>query len=76
MFNDLTFRLITHDRERAEFEVALAHQWINKQEVEAAATLRIADINGFFSMHVYEVRPRIDKRGIDLLSDALPFGAL
>ncbi len=42
MFNDLTFRLITHDRERAEFEVALAHQWINKQEVEAAATLRIA----------------------------------
>ena len=27
-------------------------------------------------MHVYEVRPRRDKRGVDLISDALPFGAL
>jgi hypothetical protein len=25
-------------------------------------------------MHVYEVRPREDKRGVDLISDALPFG--
>jgi len=27
-------------------------------------------------MHVYEVRPRKDKRGVDLISDALPFGLL
>jgi hypothetical protein len=27
-------------------------------------------------MHVYEVRPRGDKRGFDLISDALPFGCL
>ena len=27
-------------------------------------------------IHVYEVRPRKDKRGVDLISDALPFGAL
>ena len=27
-------------------------------------------------MHTYEVRPRKDKRGIDLISDALPFGRL
>ncbi len=27
-------------------------------------------------MHVYEVRPRRDKRGVDLISDVLPFGAL
>jgi hypothetical protein len=27
-------------------------------------------------MDVYEVRPRKDKRGIDLISDALPFGRL
>ena len=27
-------------------------------------------------MHVYEVRPRRDKRGFDLISDALPFGGL
>jgi hypothetical protein len=26
--------------------------------------------------HVYEIRPRKDKRGFDLISDALPFGGL
>ena len=26
--------------------------------------------------HVYEVRPREDRRGVDLISDALPFGHL
>jgi hypothetical protein len=25
-------------------------------------------------MHTYEVRPRKDKRGVDLVSDVLPFG--
>jgi len=28
------------------------------------------------SMHVYEVRPRKDKRGVDLISAVLPFGRL
>ena len=28
------------------------------------------------TMHVYEVRPRKDRRGVDLISDALPFGRL
>ena len=28
------------------------------------------------SMHVYEVRPRKDKRGVDLISDAQLFGCL
>jgi len=27
-------------------------------------------------MHVYEVRRRKDKRGVDLISDAVPFGRL
>ena len=27
-------------------------------------------------MHIYEVRPRRDHRGIDLISDAPPFGRL
>ena len=27
-------------------------------------------------MHAYEVRPRKDKRGVDLNSDVLPFGRL
>jgi hypothetical protein len=26
--------------------------------------------------HIYEVRPRSHKRGVDLISDALPFGRL
>ncbi len=28
------------------------------------------------SEHIYEVRPRKDYRGVNLISDALPFGAL
>ena len=28
------------------------------------------------SKHVYEVRPHKDHRGVDLISDALPFGRL
>jgi hypothetical protein len=27
-------------------------------------------------MHVYEIRPGKDKRGVDLISDVLPFGRL
>jgi hypothetical protein len=27
-------------------------------------------------LHIYEVRPRKDKRGFDLISEALPFGRL
>ena len=27
-------------------------------------------------IHIYEVRPRKDERGFDLISDALPFGRL
>jgi hypothetical protein len=28
------------------------------------------------SQHIYEVRPCKDRRGVDLISDALPFGRL
>jgi hypothetical protein len=27
-------------------------------------------------LHLYEIRPRKDKRGVDLISDVLPFGRL
>ena len=27
-------------------------------------------------LHIYEIRPRRNKRGVDLISDALPFGRL
>jgi hypothetical protein len=29
-----------------------------------------------YPAHVYEVRPRKDKRGVDLISDVLSFGRL
>jgi hypothetical protein len=29
-----------------------------------------------YPIHSYEVRPRSDKRGVDLISDVLPFGRL
>jgi hypothetical protein len=29
-----------------------------------------------YPVHAYEVRPRKDRRGVDLISDALPFGRL
>ena len=28
------------------------------------------------SQHVYEIRPRKDHRGVDLISDALPFSRI
>jgi hypothetical protein len=28
------------------------------------------------SMHIHEIRPRKDYRGVDLISDPLPFGRL
>jgi len=28
------------------------------------------------SQYLYEIRPRKDKRGVDLIADALPFGRL
>ena len=34
------------------------------------------DIRLFMSVEIYEVRQRSDKRGVDLISDALPFGKL
>jgi len=34
------------------------------------------ELTAVHSTHVYEVRPRKDKRGVDLISDVLPFGHL
>jgi hypothetical protein len=37
---------------------------------------KVAPMSSTISTHVYEVRPRKDKRGVDLISDGLPFGRL
>ena len=39
-------------------------------------TSRSSQTARFISMHLYEIRPRKDKRGVNLISDALPFGRL
>src|SRR5437016_13653258 len=39
-------------------------------------TLTLALVASTISTHVYEVRPRKDHRGVDLISDALPFRRL
>jgi len=52
----------TEDHARAVFDCQTAKWW-------APMTLTLL-------AHAYEVRPRKDKRGVDLISDALPFGRL
>jgi hypothetical protein len=39
-----------------------------------ATSLTQMTANSTIPVHVYEVRPRKDKRGVDLISDTLPFG--
>ncbi len=36
----------------------------------------LVDIRLFMGVEAYEVGQRSDKRGVDLISDALPFGGL
>ena len=38
--------------------------------------MRLMQLAMASSQHVYEVRPRKDRLGFDLISDALPFGRL
>ena len=42
------------------------------EEIRAASAIGIDSV----MTHLYEVRPRKDKRGVDLISDVLPFGRL
>ena len=44
--------------------------------VDNLLVLRQNLVLGSILEHVYEVRPRKDQRGVDLVSDALPFGRL
>ena len=43
------------------------------------AAIRVVVARREFSttaMHIYEIRPRKDRRGVDLISDVLPFARL
>jgi hypothetical protein len=46
------------------------------RSITATDCVDYADTFAHQVMHVYEVRPRKDKRGVDLISDALPFSRL
>jgi hypothetical protein len=41
-----------------------------------AALLQTGEMTRALTAHVYDVRPRRNKSGVDLISDALPFGRL
>jgi len=47
------------------------HRVAIKRRNQVVAANRLA-----FPLHLYEIQPRKDKRGVDLISDALPFGRL
>jgi len=58
-------------------------RWISKAQrkenfsrEERTALAPTKKIRKMPPMHIYEVRPRKDKRGVDLISDVLPFGRL
>jgi hypothetical protein len=38
--------------------------------------VKFVELNSMGRAHIYDIRPRKDHRGVDLLSDALPFGGL
>ena len=44
--------------------------------IRATLASQLATSNSLGASDVYEVRPRKDKRGVDLISDAVPFGPL
>jgi hypothetical protein len=44
--------------------------------LNSAARNRSEKMDAQPSMHLYEVRPRRDDHGVDLISDVLPFGRL
>jgi hypothetical protein len=54
---------------RAHFRGKLQFQYRT-----VAALLQTGEMIRAINAHVYEVRPRKDKRGVDLISDALPLG--
>jgi len=59
------------DSKQPSLQGYIANQW---EMNELNPTLRLTRPR--FPMHVYEVRPRKDERGVDLISDVLPFGRL
>jgi|SRR6516225_11666554 len=44
---------------------------VHMRQISFAQAKKVSEIK-----HVYEARPRKDKRGVNLISDALPFGRL
>jgi hypothetical protein len=56
--------------------IAFSHCYTSESFLKAKWRMIRHPAPSTISTQVYEVRPRADKRGVDLISDALPFGAL
>ena len=55
----------------------LTNDHVSKQSETIESRLRLKyEFPTLRLVHTYEVRPRKDKRGADLISDALPLGRL
>src|SRR5438477_9507546 len=69
----------TRKRVPVAVEIALPERtaWSNQTQLrlQSEAPYRSGDFTGT-KIHIYEVRPRKDHRGVDLISDVLPFGRL
>src|SRR4029077_2817262 len=50
--------------------------WWQRSTPKAFANLGRVEKTVELTKHIYEIRQRRDRRGVDLLSDALPFGRL
>jgi hypothetical protein len=49
---------------------------VNDEKAKKAKTMKDWDKHSTTSAYVYEIRPRADKCGVDLISDALPYSPL
>jgi len=69
--------MIRHNSRRAAFYRTLGE--VSAYENHNTVSLACSDVgfDGAYRMlHAYEIRPRKDHRGVDLISNALPFGRL
>jgi hypothetical protein len=69
--------MIRHNSRGAAFYRTLGRSFAYENHNTVSLACSDAGFDGAYRMlHAYEIRPRKDHRGVDLISDALPFGRL
>jgi hypothetical protein len=69
----LTYAIHAYN-ERLQY--ACPERVVNDEKAKKAKTMKDRDKHSTTSTHVYEIRPRTDKDGVDLISDALFYSPL